>query len=333
MGFEYMLVDAGWYTPKAYGDDADTKADITKSVPEIDLPGLVAYGRARGVGLLLWLHWMPAREQMDRAFPFYERLGVKGVKVDFMDRDDQEMVAFYQRILRKAAEHHLLVDLHGAYKPTGLVRTYPNYLTQEGVLGAEYNKWSARVTATHNVTLPFTRMLAGPLDYTPGGFRNVTPAEFEPRDKAPLVMTTRAHGLAMYVVYDSPLQMVADYPGAYRGQPGAEFLKEVPASWDETRVLAGEIGKYVVVARRRGDSWFVGAMNNEEPRTLRVPLNFLSRRYSLKAYADGEGAAADPKRLSVTNVNVKAGDTLTLKLAPGGGYAARLSPPGQFRPR
>ena len=327
MKLEYMLVDAGWYAAKAYGDDADTKADITKSVPEIDLPALVAYGRARGVGLVLWLHWIPAREQMDRAFPFYERLGVKGVKVDFMDRDDQEMVAFYHRILRKAAEHHLVVDLHGAYKPTGLARTYPNYLTQEGVLGAEYNKWSGRATAAHNVTLPFTRMLAGPMDYTPGGFRHVTPAEFKPQDKGPLVMTTRAHGLAMYVVYESPLQMVADHPGAYRGQPGAEFLREVPASWDETRVVAGEIGEYVVVARRRGRDWFVGAMTNGEPRTLRLPLGFLGGgAHSMKAYADGEGAADDPKRLDVTTTDVKAGDTLTLRLAPGGGYAARLRP-------
>ncbi|HEX8355309.1 MAG TPA: glycoside hydrolase family 97 catalytic domain-containing protein, partial [Pyrinomonadaceae bacterium] len=219
MGFEYMLVDAGWYTPKAYGDDADTKADVTKSVPEIDLPGLVAYARARRVGVIVWLHWIPARDQMDRAFPYYERIGVKGVKVDFMDRDDQEMVGFYHRILRKAAEHRLVVDLHGAYKPTGLARTYPNYLTQEGVLGAEYNKWSGRVTATHNVTLPFTRMLAGPMDYTPGGFRNVTRAGFKPQDRLPSVMSTRAHQLAMYVVYDSPLQMVADHPDAYRGEP------------------------------------------------------------------------------------------------------------------
>jgi alpha-glucosidase len=327
MGLEYMLVDAGWYTPKAYGDDADTKADITKSVPEIDLPGLVAYAKERGVGLILWLHWVPARDQMDRAFPFYERLGVKGVKVDFMDRDDQEMVAFYHRILKKAAEHRLVVDLHGAYKPTGLQRTYPNYLTQEGVLGAEYNKWSARATPTHNVTLPFTRMLVGPLDYTPGGFRNVTRAGFEPREKAPLVMTTRAQQLAMYVVYESPLQMVADHPGAYRGQPGVEFLRDVPASWDETRVVAGEIGKYVVVARRRARDWFVGAMTNEEPRTIRLPLGFLGTgRYTLKAYADGGGAAADPKELTVSTGTVGPGETLTLRLGPGGGYAARLRP-------
>ena len=327
MGLEYMLVDAGWYAAKAHGEGADMKADITRTIPEIDLPGLVAYGKARGVGIILWLHWMPARDQMDRAFPFYERLGVKGVKVDFMDRDDQEMVAFYQRILRKAAEHHLVVDLHGAYKPTGLARTYPNYLTQEGVLGAEYNKWSARVTPTHNLTLPFTRMLTGPMDYTPGGFRNVTPARFKPEDKGPLVMTTRAQQLAMYVVYESPLQMVADHPGAYRGQPGAEFLREVPASWDETRVIAGEIGEYIIVARRRGREWFVGAMTNERQRTLRLPLGFLGRgSYRLTAFADGEGAADDPKQISVSDATVSASETLTLRLAPGGGYAARLKP-------
>jgi alpha-glucosidase len=240
------------------------------------------------------------------------------------------MVAFYHRVLKKAAEHHLVVDLHGAYKPTGLVRTYPNYLSQEGVLGAEYNKWSARVTATHNVTLAFTRMLAGPLDYTPAGFRNVTPAEFEPRDKGPLVMTTRAHQLAMYVVYESPLQMVADSPDAYRGQTGAEFIRFVPTSWDETRVLAGEIGKYIVVARRRGGMWFVGAMTNEEPRTLKVSLDFIGRgTRTLDAFADGADAARDPKQVSSSTSTVRAGETLTLKLAPSGGYAARLKPAGR----
>ena len=327
LGLEYMLVDAGWYTPVAWGEGADLKADITKTVPEIDLPGLVAYARGRGVGLILWLHWIPAREQMDRAFPFYERLGIKGVKIDFMDRDDQEMVAFYHQVLSKAAEHHLVVDLHGAYKPTGLVRTYPNYLSQEGVLGAEYNKWSARVTATHNVTLAFTRMLVGPMDYTPGGFRNVTPAKFKPQDKGPLVMTTRAQQLAMYVVYESPLQMVADAPVAYRGQPGTEFLRVVPTSWDETRVLEGLIGESIVVARRRGRDWFVGALTNEQPRTIRVPLRFLGRgAYTLNAFADGSDAANDPKQLSVSTSIVRAGGTLTLRLAPSGGYAAHLKP-------
>jgi alpha-glucosidase len=332
-GLQYMLVDAGWYTKKpSWGENADTKADITKTIPEIDLPALVRYARARGVGLVLWLHWIPARDQMDTAFPFYERLGIKGVKVDFMDRDDQEMVAFYHRILRKAAEHHLVVDLHGAYKPTGLVRTYPNYLTQEGVLGAEYNKWSARVTATHNVTLPFTRMLTGPLDYTPGGFRNVTPAAFKPQDRAPLVMTTRAHQLAMYVVYDSPLLMVADHPGAYRGQPGAEFLKVVPTSWDETRVLEGRVGEYVVVARRRGQEWFIGAMNNERPRTLTVPFSFLERGpYFATTFADAPDTGAEPTHVSKGSAVASPGRTLTIRLAPGGGFAAHMRP-GWVRP-
>jgi alpha-glucosidase len=326
-GLEYMLVDAGWYTAKAYGDDADTKADITKSVPEIDLPGLVRYARERKVGIILWLHWIPARDQMDKAFPYYERLGVKGIKVDFMDRDDQEMVGFYHRILRKAAEHRLLVDLHGAYKPTGLVRTYPNYMTQEGVLGAEYNKWSDRITAAHNVTLPFTRMIVGPMDYTPGGFRNVTRAAFKPQDRLPLVLSTRAHQLAMYVVYDSPLQMVSDYPGAYRGEPGADFLRIVPASWDETRVVGGRIGEYILMIRRRGREWFVGAMTNEAGRTLSLPLNFLGTGgYELTEYADGPGADADPKRIAAATRRVRKGETLTLKLAPAGGYAARLAP-------
>ncbi|HEV2859985.1 MAG TPA: glycoside hydrolase family 97 protein [Pyrinomonadaceae bacterium] len=323
MGLEYMLVDAGWYAPKAYGEGADTKADITKSVPEIDLPGLVRYARSKRVGVLLWLHWETARDQMDRAFPFYERLGVKGVKIDFMDRDDQEMVAFYHRVLGKAAEHRLVVDLHGAYKPTGLVRTYPNYLTQEGVLGAEYNKWSARVTATHNVTLPFTRMLAGPMDYTPGGFRNVRPEDFKARDKLPLVMTTRAHGLAMFVVYESPLQMVADYPGAYRGEAAAEFLRAVPASWDETRVIEGRVGEFILVARRRGREWFVGGMTNEQGRTLRLPLTFLGPgEYTLTQYTD----IADPDKVLVGGRQVWKRDVLTVTMAPSGGYAARLVP-------
>jgi alpha-glucosidase len=326
-GLEYMLIDAGWYAERAYGENADTKADITKSIPEIDLPMLVDYARRRGVGIFLWLHWLPARDQMDRAFPYYEKLGIKGVKVDFMDADDQEMVGFYHRILKTAAQHHLLVDLHGAYKPTGLVRTYPNYLTQEGVLGAEYNKWSTRITATHNLTLPFTRMLVGPMDYTPGGFRNVTRAEFKPQEVAPLVMSTRAHQLAMYVVYESPLQMVSDYPGAYRGEPGADFLKVVPSSWDETRVIDGKIGEYIIVARRRGRAWFIGAMTNEAARTLQVPLRFLGRgAYRIVEYRDGQRAATEPGQLSISNGKVRASDSLTIQLAPGGGYAAYLQP-------
>lgn len=189
---EYMLIDDGWYHGSTGDGQYNSDADIRRPVEQLDLPGLVTYGRQRGVGLWLWAHWRALDAHMDEALAWYQQLGIKGIKVDFMDRDDQQMVDFYHRLLAKAAEHKLLVDLHGAYHPTGLIRTYPNYLTQEGVLGAEYNKWTTRITATHNLTLPFTRMLLGPMDYTPGGFRNVRPAAFKPQHIAPQVMTTRA---------------------------------------------------------------------------------------------------------------------------------------------
>jgi alpha-glucosidase len=244
------------------------------------------------------------------------------------------MVAFYHRILKTAAAHHLMVDLHGAYKPTGLVRTYPNYVTQEGVMGAEYNKWSARVTATHNLTLPFTRMLLGPMDYTPGGFRNATRQEFKIQNTGPEVMTTRAQQLAMYIVYDSPFACVSDSPDAYRGQAGAEFLKVVPTSWDETRVLAGEIGQYIVIARRHGREWYVGAMTNEQERVINVPLDFLdATAYQLSGFADGANAA-DVRRLVevvtarklLTTGRRNGADHFSVHLAPGGGCALRFTP-------
>ncbi|UCH09852.1 MAG: glycoside hydrolase family 97 protein [Fidelibacterota bacterium] len=254
---EYLLIDAKWYGPHK-----DPSQDITTTIPEVDLPRIIAYARERHVDILLWLNWENTRDQMDVAFPLYQSWGVKGVKVDYMNRDDQEMVRFYHDVIKKAAEHHLVVDFHGSYKPTGIRRTYPNLLTREGILGLEHTKWSDRITPEHNVTIPFTRMLAGPMDYTPGAFQHVTRDEFEPRYDAPTAMGTRCHHLAMFVVYESPLQMVSDYPGAYRGEPGADFLKQVPASWDEIRVLSGVIGDYAVIARRQDRDWFIGAMTN-----------------------------------------------------------------------
>jgi alpha-glucosidase len=331
---EYMLIDAGWYTPVAWGPNADLKADITKTVPAIDLPALVEYARSRNVGIWVWLNWVPTNDQMDKAFPYYEKLGIKGVKVDFMDRDDQEMVAFYHRIVKTAAAHHLMVDLHGAYKPTGLARTYPNYITQEGVMGAEYNKWSARVTATHNLTLPFTRMLLGPMDYTPGGFGNATRQEFKIQNTGPQVMTTRAQQLAMYVVYESPFACVSDSPDAYRGQAGSEFLKIVPTSWDETRVLAGQIGQYIVIARRYGKEWYVGAMTNEQARDIQIPLDFLDNMaYQLSGFADG-AKPTDVRRLVevvtarklLTTGRRNGANHFSVHLASGGGCVLRFAP-------
>jgi alpha-glucosidase len=220
-----------------------------------------------------------------------------------------------------------MLDFHGAFKPDGMSRTYPNVLTREGVMGAEYNKWSARITPKHDVTLAFTRMLAGPMDYTPGGFDNATRETFVPRNRAPMVMGTRAHHTALYVVFESELQMVSDSPDAYDGQKETEFLKAVPSSWDETRVLNGVPPEYITVARRRGAEWFVGSITDWDSRELDVPLSFLgSGNYDAEIYADGPNAATQPKDSVAEKRRVNARTVLKLKLAPGGGSAIRLVP-------
>jgi alpha-glucosidase len=319
-GFEYVLIDDGWYVG-ANGWIAEPHADITRPVPELDLSAVIAHARARGVGVWLWMHWRLIDARMDEAMDTYRRWGIAGIKVDYMDRDDQEIVEFYHRLLRRAAAHRLMVDLHGAYPPRGLARTYPHFLTQEGVLGAEYNKWSQRVTARHNVTLAYTRMLLGPMDYTPGAMRNATPETFESRWLRPEVMTTRAHGLAMYVVYESPFVSVADSPDSYDGQAGLDFLRAVPPSWDETRFIAGEVGEFVAVARRRGRDWYIGVMNNETAREVRLPLDFLGRGHRrAEIWADG----AAPTAIVKTEARVDAATPLVLHLAANGGAAIRL---------
>jgi alpha-glucosidase len=229
--------------------------------------------------------------------------------------------------VKTAAAHHLAVDFHGAYKPTGLRRTYPNLLTREGVMGLEYSKWSEAITPDYDVTIPFTRMLAGPLDFTPGGFRNAARGQFEARDIAPMTQGTRAHQLAMYVVYESPLVMVSDYPEAYEGQPGFEFIEKAPTVWDETRVLAGEPSQFIVVARRKGGNWYVGAMTNWDERTLSLPLDFLGAgEYEATVFADGPEAVKDGTSLAVGTATMKAGGALDLQLAPGGGAALIILP-------
>jgi alpha-glucosidase len=319
-GLEYMLIDDGWYVNSGGGGGLFPGADNMRAVPELNLSELVRYAAQRKVGIWVWVHWKLMDANMDVSLPHYAKLGIKGVKVDFMDRHDQQMVDFYLRLIRTAAANKLMIDLHGAYPPTGLIRTYPNYITQEGVLGAEYNKWSRRITATHNVTLPFTRGLLGPYDYTPGGFGNATPETFVIQNLLPMVQTTRGHGLAMYVVYDSPFQGVSDSPDRYRNQPGLDFIKLVPAAWDETRVLSGAIGEYVVIARRKGKDWFVGAMTNEQARTIEVPLTFLEGRAEATIWRDG----ADPTALVTDKRAVSAADTLSLPLAGSGGAAIML---------
>jgi alpha-glucosidase len=318
-----MLIDGGW----ARRAGPNTPDDITAAAPSIDLPHVLEHAKQKKVKLWLWSHWTSVDKQIDQAFPLYEKWGIAGVKVDFMDLDDQEMVAWYRRVLRKAAEHHLMIDFHGAYKGDGIERTYPNLLTREGVLGLEYNKWSARVTPEHDCTLPFTRMLAGPMDYTPGGFANAAPAEFVARNSRPMVQGTRAHQLALFVVFESHLQMVADYPERYRGEPDFEFLRRVPASWDETRVLTGRPMESIAIARRNGADWFLGALTAREGRSLDVPLDFLADGpFVAEVFADAPDAEAHPTRTAIRREAVTRSSALSLRLAPGGGAAVWIHP-------
>jgi len=282
-GFEYVLAATSWSLP--------------------DLPAVVARAGRKNVGLWLTASWVAVDAEMDTAFPLMERAGVRGLKIEGMNRDDQYMVDFYRRAARKAAEHHLMLDFHDAFKPDGMDRTWPNVLTREAVLGLEYAASGARANAEHDVMLAFTRLLAGPMDYTPGGFN--------------LTLSTRAHQLALFVIFESPLQTAADQPAAYRGQPEFEFMKAVPATWDETRAIAGVVGEYVAVARRRGADWYLGAITNRAPRELTVPLAFLgSGEYTAEIYADG-GISQRPFNASMS---------LPLRLASGGGAAIRFRP-------
>jgi len=329
MGFPYMLIDAGWAARMAGGGRglSGSGTDLTKVNPNVDMPALIDYAKSKNVRLWLWSHWTDMDRQVDEAFPLFEKWGIAGVKIDFMDRADQWMVNWYRTIAKKAADHHLLIDYHGAFKPDGMRRTYPNVLTREGVMGAEYDKWSSRETPVHNTTLPFTRMLAGPMDYTPGGFDNATREQFVARNSAPMVMGTRAHQTALFVVFESALQMVADHPAAYDGQKETEFLKTVPATWDETRVVNGRPARFVTIARRSGQEWYVGSITNWDSREIDLPLSFLGDgSYNAEIYADGPNAATNAKDSTVNRERVNAKTTLKLKLAPGGGCAIRLTP-------
>ncbi len=316
-GLEYVLFDGGW----------SGRNDVTTSSPQIDMPELLRYAASKGVKIWLWLHWTSADRQMDQAFPLYEKWGVVGVKIDFMDSNEQARVSFYHRAAKLAAEHHLMIDFHGAYPPTGLRRTYPNVLTHEGILGLEYNKWSALPDPDHNTMIPFTRMLAGPMDYTPGGFDNSTKADFVAQSTDPKVMGTRAHQLALYVVLESPLQMVSDRPGAYANEPAFEFIKMVPTTWDETRVIGGDVGQHVAIARRLGKDWYLGAITNWTPRQLELPLTFLGAgAFTAEIYADAPDAASAPKHVTIQKQRVSRDTKLKLDLAPGGGCAIRFRP-------
>ncbi len=335
MGWPYQLVDWQWYgepfDPVLGSRYMNSKADLTRSIPEVDVPALVKYAAAKGVKLLLWLEWNAVDRQMDRAFPLYEKWGVAGVKIDFMARDDQYMVNFYQRCVKKAAEHHLVVDFHGAYKPTGWSRTYPNVIAREGILGNEYNKWSDRVTPDHCLTVPFTRGMLGEMDFTPGGFRQKSKETFRivgGDAPGPFVMGTRCFQLAMMVVYESALQVLCDSPYNYRSSPaGLDFLKIVPTTWDDTKVIHGQVGDFITVARRSGDTWYLGSMTDWSARHLDIPLTFLGPgRYKAEIWMDGWEAADYPDRLIKAEKTVTAADVLTAEMASAGGQVVIIRP-------
>ena len=318
-GLEYVILDEGWYE----------LGDLTAVNENLDMQELTAYAEKKEVGLILWMVWKTLDRQMQTALDQFERWGVAGIKVDFMQRDDQDAVNFYWHTAREAAERELLIDFHGNYKPTGLRRAYPHVITREGVNGLEQNKWSEKLTPEHNVTIPFTRMLAGPIDYTPGAMVNAQPEDFAPRFERPMSQGTRAHQLAMYVVYESPLQMLADSPSQYRDNPQSmNFLALVPTTWHETHALRAEIGNHVAVARRHDSTWYLGAMSDEEPRTMEVELSFLEdgQTYEMTTWADGPNADRFAEDLQTSTRTVSAGATVSLEMVRGGGFAARIQP-------
>jgi len=316
-GFEYMMLDAGWSDPD----------DITKMNGTVDVPELVRYAKEKGVRVWIWLLGNHVERRMDEAFPLYEKWGVAGLKIDFILRDDHHGMNFYYRVAKKAAEHHLMLDFHGATKPSGIERTFPNILSYEAVLGMENSKVGTRDNPEYHTTIPFTRMLAGPMDQTPGAFDNRTLEEFTPRMEAPMVMGTRAHQLAMYAVFQCAFQMVSDVPYAYDNQPAFQFIKDTPATWDETRVLNGRPGIYISVARRRGNEWFLGSLNNWDARQLDLPLGFLGPGdYTAEIYSDAEDAVEHPKSVRIERKPVTRSSRLQAALAPGGGYAVRFVP-------
>ncbi len=314
---EYIILDEGWYHLE----------DIMKVQEEIDVEELVSYGKEREVGIILWVVWKALDDQLTEALDQFEQWGIKGIKIDFMQRDDQWMVNFYEKIARECAKRKLLVDYHGAYKPSGLNRAYPNVISFEGVKGLENTKWSNLPDPELNVTLPFIRMVAGPMDFTPGAMLNATKENFNPVFTQPMSPGTRCHQLGMYVVFESPLQMLADNPSNYYREPVCmEFLEAVPSVWDDTKVLDAKVSDYILIARRSGSTWFVGAMTDWDARELDLDLSFLGDgNYSMQIWKDGVNADKHASDFTKEELQVTNSSKLQISLAPGGGWVAIIS--------
>jgi alpha-glucosidase len=312
----YIILDEGWYK----------LGNLLEVAPGLNMDELVAYAKEKNVGVILWTSWKTLDDQLIPALDKFERWGIKGIKVDFMQRSDQVMIQYFYRICREAEKRHMLVDFHGDQKPASMTRTWPNLINTEGVRGMEWSKWSWESEPKHNVTLPFTRMFLGPMDYTPGAMRNATQKTFAPINAQPMAMGTRCHQLAMYVVYEGPLQMLSDSPSKYLREPEImEFLGPVPSTWDETRVLDARIAEYVLLARRSGSDWYVGAMTDWTGRDLNVDFSFLPEgNFTMDAYEDGMNADRSASEYKKTTSQVMGSTKLKIHLAPGGGWVARI---------
>lgn len=320
-GIAYVILDEGWAV--------NLQADLFQVIPEIDIQELVDYGKERGVGIILWAGYWAFNREMEKVCKHYSEMGVKGFKVDFMDRDDQLMVNFHARAAETAARYGLMLDFHGTYKPTGLSRRWPNVVNYEGVHGLEQMKWRPKECdqVTYDVTVPFIRMAAGPMDYTQGAMSNASKSNYRPVYNEPMSQGTRCRQLAEYVVFDSPLNMLCDSPSNYIAEVECtEFIAACPETWDESLGVNGEIGKYITIARRSGDAWYVGALTNWDGRALTLDLSFLGEgEWSLDIFQDGPNAEKAARDYVHTTATVPADRKITAHLAPGGGWAAKIT--------
>lgn len=329
-GIEYVILDEGWAVNKVY--------DLMQVIPEIDVKELVEYGKERNVGIILWAGYYAFDKDMEKVCKFYSEMGVKGFKVDFMNGDDQELVHFNERCAQMTAKYKLVLDIHGTYKPAGLQRTYPNILNFEGVHGLEQMKWQPQECdqVTYDVTLPYIRMISGPLDYTQGAMNNAVKAlntitnkmetQYYPCFSKPMSQGTRCHQLGMYITYLSPLNMLCDTPTNYEKNPVCtEFIASIPTTWDESRTIQGEMGKYIVTARRHGDKWYIGGLNNWDAREITLDLSAITGKTGQAVlFQDGPNADMNGVDYTKKTVTVQKGQTLTIRMAPGGGFALEL---------
>jgi alpha-glucosidase len=312
----YVMLDEGW----------SDQFDLTLQRPNIDVPMLIEYADKKDVKLILWCIWQTLDRQMHEALDLFEKWGAAGIKVDFFDRDDQIVINAYEEIAKEAAKRKLVVDYHGCSKPTGLSRTYPNVLNYEGVRGNEYNKFNTDETPGHNIDIVFTRMLTGPMDYTPGAMRNTEKGNFYTSNSKPMSYGTRCHQLAMFVVYEAPMQMLCDAPTQYEKYPDIlNFLSHVPVTWDETQVLSAKLSNYVVIARKKDNEWYIGAMTDWTEREITIDLSFLDEgEHTAEIFKDGINANKLAEDYAYEKKKVNNNTTLKITLKQGGGAALRI---------